>query len=395
MEYRENIKNKDTLSALGFGAMRLPRDKKKNIDEAEAIRIIRLAYDNGVNYFDTAYIYDNGRSEEVLGKAIAPFREKIKIATKLPLRGIKAYEDFDKLFYTSLKRLDTTYIDYYLIHCIISYDQYSFIKGLGLDNWIKEKKEKGEIKNIGFSFHGTCDDFIKVVDSYDWEFCQIQYNYFDTNFQAGTRGLKYANEKGLPVIIMEPLRGGALVNKLPETAKKEFKTINPDRSYAEWGLRWLYDQREITTVLSGMGSEEMVLGNIKTASTATVGCLTEEERAVYPRVCQAISRGNFVQCTGCAYCMPCPKGVNIPACFSAYNSKKSVNYFQSIGNYVSSVGGMTSAPGFASNCVECHACEKKCPQNIKISAELKKVKKSFEIPFIKPVIKLVKKLGKL
>ncbi|MEG2453730.1 MAG: aldo/keto reductase [Clostridia bacterium] len=393
MEYRENIKNGDKLSALGFGTMRLPQVKKE-IDEAESIRILRLAYEKGINYFDTAYVYNDGRSEEVLGKAIMPFREKVKIATKLPLRLIKSYEDFDKLFYTSLKRLNTTYVDYYLLHCIISYDQYKHMVDLGVNDWIKQKKESKEIVNIGFSFHGCGDDFIKVIDAYDWEFCQIQYNYFDVNYQAGQKGLKYAYSKQIPVIIMEPLRGGALVNKLPEKAQKTFKNANSTRSFADWGLRWLYNQKEVTLVLSGMGSEAMLLSNIESASTSKIAELSKSELQVYDKVINEMLLADRIPCTGCSYCMPCPNGVDIPACFSVYNSKSLAGRIQNIGNYVSSCGGLGEKQGFASQCIGCRLCEKRCPQAIKISEELKKVKKTFEIPLIKPIIRLVKKFKK-
>lgn len=397
MKYRINVKNGDKLSALGYGAMRLPKEKqnKKVIDEKESVRILRLAYELGVNYFDTAYVYNDGESERVLGIAVAPFRGKIKLATKLPLRGIKNYEDFDKLFYTSLKRLGTNYIDYYLIHNIISFDQYVYIKGLGLDRWIEEKKSKGEIINIGFSFHGAREDFKKIIDSYDWEFCQIQYNYVDVDFQAGAEGLKYAAAKGLPVIIMEPLRGGALVNKLPKSAEKLFKEFDSALSNADWGLKWLYNQPEVTVVLSGMGSEDMVRANVGAADRFKQNCLSGDELEVYASVRREIEKAGFIPCTACGYCLPCPKGVAIPTCFSCYNSRSLTGYFQGVGNYVTSVGGLSGNSGFAGQCVGCGQCERKCPQGIKISEELKKVKRAYEIPLMKPIIKIVKKIIKL
>jgi Predicted oxidoreductases of the aldo/keto reductase family len=394
MIYRKNQKNGDELSQLGFGVMRLPADKKGNIDEAESIRILRLARDMGVNYFDTAYIYYNGKSEEILGKAVEPFRKEIKLTSKLPLRGIKTNADFDKLFYTSLKRLNTTYIDYYLIHNIMSIAQYEYIEKLGLADWILEKKAKGEIVNIGFSSHASCADYIKIIDAYDWDFCQMQYNYLDTEFQAGTRGLEYANAKGLPVIIMEPLRGGALVNLLPERAQKLFKADDSERSFADWGLSWVLNHEEVTVVLSGMGSEEMVRDNVEIASKRAAHEIDENGLKVYDEVKRAISGAKHIPCTGCHYCMPCPKGVDIPACFSAYNSKDTVGKFQGIGNYVISCGGLSNTPALASQCVECGACEQKCPQCIPIRQELKKVKRTFEIPLMRPVLKIVKRFGK-
>lgn len=383
------------LSALGFGAMRLPKGENKKIDVNESVRIIRLAHELGVNYFDTAYIYNDGESEKVLGEAIKPFRQEIKLATKLPLRGIKTYDDFDKLFYTSLDRLQTDYVDYYLVHNIISFAQYDNIKSLGLEKWIAEKKAKGEIKNIGFSTHGGLEDIKKVIDDYPWEFCQFQYNYVDVHFQAGTEGVRYAAEKGLPIIVMEPLRGGSLVNKLPQSAEKVFNDYNPARSNADWGLRWIYNQPEITVVLSGMGNEEMVRTNCATADVATVGNLSEDELKLYDKVRAEINAEKGIPCTGCSYCVPCPKGVNIPTCFSCYNAGKLTGYFQAVGNYVTAVGGLTDNPGFASQCVGCGLCEKKCPQAIKIREQLKKVKKTYELPGMVPVLKIVKKIIKL
>lgn len=395
INYRVNPRNGDKLSALGFGAMRLPKlagDKKK-IDVEESKRIIRIAYENGVNYYDTAYIYDG--SEEVLGAAVKPFRKEIKLATKLPLRGTKSKADFDKLFYTSLKRLDTDYIDYYLIHNIMSYSQYEHAFSLGLADWIAEKKASGEIINIGFSSHAGHDDFVKILDAYDWEFCQIQYNYVDVNFQAGRDGLQYAEKKGLPVIIMEPLRGGALVNKLPKNAEKAFNACNPALSNADWGLKWLYNQPEVSVVLSGMNSEEMVLKNIDAAGKFGVGEMKESEFEAYEKVRAAIVSEGAVPCTGCGYCTPCPKGVNIPVCFSCYNSRKLTGYFQALGNYISATGGLSDTTGYASQCVGCGLCEKKCPQSIPIRANLKKIKKYYEIPLLKPLVKAVKKIVKL
>ncbi len=367
MEYRVNIKNKDEISALAFGCLRFHKDEK------EVEKQIRFAIENGVNYFDTAYTY--GKSEEILGKILAKdnLREKVKIATKLPHYFVKKYENFDKYFYTQLERLQTKKIDYYLMHMLASIDNLTYLLDLGLVDWVNEKKDKGEIVNIGFSFHGTNKDFRKIIDTYDWDFCMIQFNYFDEFNQAGIDGLHYAGSKGIPVMIMEPLRGGSLVNTLPKEASNIWDNAPIKRTYADWGLRWVLNHKEVLTVLSGMGTEEMVKENIETVSTAYVNSLSEEELKLYEEVRDEILKGTKVNCTGCGYCIPCPQGVNIPMCFNSLNDTVLKGKMLSLFWYIVMV-----KEGNASKCVKCGKCEKKCPQNIPIIEKLNETTKELE-----------------
>lgn len=283
------------------------RGGKIDLDKAEAE--IMAAYKAGVNYYDTAYIYPG--SESALGKILEKngIRDKVNIATKLPQYMIKSKENAEKYFQEELKRLKTDHVDYYLMHMLTDVKSWERLKDLGIADWIQEKKQSGAIKQIGFSYHGNSDMFCQLIDSYDWDFCMIQYNYLDENSQAGKTGLHYAAGKGIPVMIMEPLRGGKLVNNLPEKAKKLFENHEIKRTPAEWAFRWLWNQSEVTCVLSGMNSLEMVQENVKNASTAESGEFTEKEQKLLKDVVQAINEKMKVGCTGCGYCMPCPKKV--------------------------------------------------------------------------------------
>lgn len=394
MQYRNNIKNGDRLCALGYGAMRLPtlEGSKKKIDTDKSRALIEEAYKRGVNYYDTAFAYNGGENEKVLGYCVKPFRKEIKLATKLPLLKIKGKEDFAALFYTSLERLGTDYIDYYLIHCILSYSQYAKMVNFGLKEWISKKKAEGSIINIGFSFHGSREDFIQIVDDYDWDFCQIQYNYYDVNFQAGRDGLRYAASKGLPVIIMEPLRGGKLVKDVPDSVKRIFDEAFPGLSLAEIGLRFVLNHPEVTVVLSGMSSEEMLRGNILTVKRNEAGCLSKEDLQVYEKARLAFAKEIRVPCTGCAYCMPCPASVNIPGCFSVYNSLSKGKKLRIMADYVQTCGGLSHNTGFASQCIECGKCKIKCPQGIDIPVVLGDVRRSFEPLGLKSGLKAFKKV---
>ncbi|MDR1570226.1 MAG: aldo/keto reductase [Oscillospiraceae bacterium] len=381
MQYRDDLKGSSRLSALGFGCMRFPRGMTGRIDLAKAERLIVDAVEDGVNYFDTAYIY--GGSEEALGEILAKnnLREKVNIATKLPPAKCGTYEDFEALFKTALGRLQTTYIDYYLIHNISTLSLWNRLLELGIERWIAEKKASGEIRRIGFSFHGSLDSFLELLNAYDWDFCQIQYNYLNPNDQAGVDGLKAAAAKGLPVIIMEPLLGGKLAVNLPQRAVDLFKEVNANRSAAEWALRWLWDQPEVTVVLSGMNSPNQLSENVAVASDAKVGSLTDAERAVYEPVRAVIMHANKVGCTGCGYCMPCPAGVNIPGCFMAYNMSYALSYFEGMKNYLTTAGmGNPEGNSGARKCVGCGKCKSQCPQRIAIPDELRRVANRLE-PF--------------
>ena len=386
MNYRLD-KYGNELSALGFGCLRFPQ-KMGRIDLEKTEREILFAIENGVNYFDTAYIY--GGSEAALGEIREKnnVRQKVNIATKLPHYLIKSREGLDKLFNEELRRLRTDHVEYYLMHMLTDISAWERLKELGIEDWIAQKKAAGQIGQVGFSYHGNSDMFCRLVDAYDWDFCQIQYNYLDEHSQAGRRGLHHAAAKRIPVIIMEPLRGGKLVKALPEKAKKLFAAYAPERTPAQWGLRWLWDQKEVTVVLSGMNSHDMVAENIRTASETEVGAVTEEERAVYAKVVEAINETTKVGCTGCGYCMPCPKGVDIPGTFAAYNRYYSESKFSGLKEHLMTTG-MRKTSTAASNCVGCGKCEKHCPQGIQIRQELRNAGKVLEGPIYRVARKVV------
>ena len=384
MQYRTD-KCGNRLSVLGFGCMRFRR-KAGAIDIEEAEREIMTAYRNGVNYYDTAYIYLD--SESVIGEIFERngIRRDIHIATKLPHYLIKSIAGIERLFQEELKRLRTNYVDYYLMHMLNDADTWQGLLDMGIGEWITEKKKSGAIRQIGFSYHGNSETFCKIIDAYDWDFCQIQYNYLDEHSQAGRRGVAYAHSKGIPVIIMEPLRGGKLVNLLPENAKKIIADYPVKRSAAEWGLRWLWDQEEITVVLSGMGSGFMLEENLKIADASGVGQIPPEERDLYSQVVQAINATVKVGCTACGYCQPCPMGVDIPGAFAAYNrwfGEEKKNAFM---DYLKCTTFRKNSTG-AGNCIGCGKCEKHCPQGIAIRQELKEVQKVLETPLYRVIKK--------
>ena len=380
MQYRKDRYGNE-LSALGFGCLRFPQ-KMGRIDYEQTEKQLVMAIGQGVNYLDTAYIY--GGSEAVVGEILEKngLRDRVNIATKLPHYLIKSREGLDKIFSEELKRLRTDHVEYYLMHMLNDVDTWNRLCTMGIADWITEKKASGQIGQIGFSYHGNSEMFCRVLDAYDWDFCQIQYNYQDEHSQAGRKGLMHAASKGIPVIIMEPLRGGRLVHMLPEKAKKIFASHPSGRSPAEWGLRWLWNQKEVTVVLSGMNSEEMVKENIRVASETQIGELTEADMALYARVTKAINDGIKVGCTGCGYCQPCPKGVDIPGTFAAYNRCYSEGWFWGEREHFMNTA-LRKTSTAASNCVDCGKCEKHCPQNIPIRQELKKARKKLEGPIYK------------
>ena len=369
------------LSILGFGCLRFPQ-KMGKIDMEATEKQILQAVEQGVNYFDTAYIYSG--SEAALGEILQRnhLREKINIATKLPHYLIRNSAGVEKLFQEELKRLRTQHVDYYLMHMLNDIEAWQRLCAMGIREWIAEKKASGQIGQIGFSYHGNTEMFRKIVDAYDWDFCQIQYNYLDEHAQAGREGLQYAHAKGLPVIIMEPLRGGKLVNMLPEAAKKVFEEYPVQRTPASWGLRWLWNQPEVTVVLSGMNSEEMVNENIATASQVQIGELGPEEQALYSRVVKAINDHTKVGCTGCGYCQPCPRGVDIPGVFAIYNRWYGEDKAGAFKEYLKCTTLRKNSTA-ASNCIGCGKCEKHCPQKIEIRKELVEVQKALEGPVYK------------
>ena len=377
MQYRKD-RYGNPISVLGYGCMRFTQAAGK-IDIAKTEKEILEAFHGGVNYFDTAYIYPG--SEAALGEILARngIREQVNIATKLPHYLLKKPEDLDRCFSEELRRLKTDHVDYYLMHMLTDTKTWQRLEGLGIVQWLAEKKASGQIRQVGFSYHGNSDMFCKLLDIYDWDFCQIQYNYLDENSQAGATGLHRAAEKGLPVIIMEPLRGGRLTNTLPASAKKiiAHTSLTP----AQFAFRWLWDQKEVTCVLSGMNSLDMVKENLATAQVSHPGSLTPEDRAVYAKVAAAINENRKVGCTGCRYCMPCPKGVDIPGTFAAYNRMASDGYWKALTEYfmITGVRKDYTGPG---NCIGCGKCEQHCPQHLPIRQELKNARKALEgIPY--------------
>ena len=377
MQYRKD-RYGNPISVLGYGCMRFTQTAGK-IDIAKTEKEILEAFHGGVNYFDTAYIYPG--SEAALGDILARngIREQVNIATKLPHYLLKKPEDLDRYFSEELRRLKTDHVDYYLMHMLTDTKTWQRLEGLGIVQWLAEKKASGQIRQVGFSYHGNSDMFCKLLDIYDWDFCQIQYNYLDENSQAGATGLHRAAEKGLPVIIMEPLRGGRLTNALPASAKKIIAptSLTP----AQFAFRWLWDQKEVTCVLSGMNSLDMVKENLATAQVSHPGSLTPEDRAVYAKVVAAINENRKVGCTGCRYCMPCPKGVDIPGTFAAYNRMASDGYWKALTEYfmITGVRKDYTGPG---NCIGCGKCEQHCPQHLPIRQELKNARKALEgIPY--------------
>lgn len=391
MQYRENPRNHQSLSILGYGCLRFSR-KGGAIDQKKAEEEMRLAIERGVNYFDTAYTYPG--SEEALGTFLAKgYRDKVNIATKLPHYYIKKEGDMERFFQEELKRLKTDHVEYYLMHMLNDIAAWERLTELGIQEWIQEKKAEGKVWNIGFSFHGGTENFIKVLDAYDWDFCQIQYNYMDEHSQAGRRGLLHAAEKGIPVIIMEPLRGGRLVQGLPASAKKIIEQASPRRTAAEWGLKWLWNQPQVTVVLSGMNDITQVEENVRIASEATEGSMTPEELEIIDKIKSEINKYVKIPCTGCGYCMPCPRGVDIPVAFQTYNTSYTDSYFQGLKAYFMCNALRTNHTG-ASNCIKCGKCKRHCPQEIDIPQELVKVKRRMENPIYKIARMVAGKIGK-
>ena len=367
MQYRKD-KNGNDLSILGYGCMRFTR-KGSGIDIEKTEKELLTAYRAGVNYYDTAYIYPG--SEAALGEILERnhIRDKVNIATKLPQYLIGNRPALDRYFGEELNRLRTDHVDYYLMHHLTDVAMWEKLKKVGILDWIREKKETGAIRNIGFSYHGNTENFLRILNDYDWDFCQIQYNYLDEVAQAGRAGLQAAAAKGIPVMIMEPLRGGKLVNMLPDAARKAMADSGRNWSPAEWGLRWLYNQPEVTVVLSGMNSTEMVEANCRTASEAQSGSLSEADLETLEKVKRAIREKEKAGCTGCRYCMPCPKGVDIPGIFRCWNAMYTESKSAGRTQFIQTVG-LTREPAFASQCIRCGKCEQHCPQSIPIREKL-------------------------
>ena len=388
MNYRLD-KYGNRISVLGFGCMRFPMHMGR-IDMAKTERAIMAAYRGGVNYFDTAYVYPG--SEAALGEILEKndIRDKVNLTTKLPHYLIRSREGLEKMFAEELRRLRTDHVDYYLMHMLTDVQTWERLKALGIEDWLAEKKASGAIRQVGFSYHGNTDMFCRLVDSYDWDLCMIQYNYMDEHSQAGRRGLHYAHAKGMPVMIMEPLRGGKLVSHLPEEARRIMADHTVKHTPAQWAFKWLWNQPELTCVLSGMNSEEMVLDNMRTADETQIGELTGADQAMLARVLEITNARMKVGCTGCGYCMPCPRNVDIPGTFSAYNRRYAEGKFWGLVDYTICTA-LRKEPTSASNCIGCGKCEKHCPQHIQIREQLKNAEKELE----GPLYRLVRRLNRL
>lgn len=390
MQYRKVPKNGDRLSALGFGAMRLPT-KRLRIDEERAAEQIKLAIDNGVNYIDTAFTYHGGESENFLGRFLQDgYREKVKLATKLPVWAVKSQEDMDKYLDLQLEKLQTDHIDYYLLHAL-NRSMWENSKNIGVLEFLDRAKEQGKIINAGFSFHSDRMTFKEIIDSYDWEMCQIQYNFLDEENQAGKEGLLYAASKGLAVVVMEPLRGGSLAKDLPKEVTKIYSNAERKRTPAEWAFSWVWNHPEVTVVLSGMNEESHIKENIETCNASSPNSMSIKELEMMDHAKKVYKKLLKVPCTGCSYCMPCPHGVNIPICFYLYNQYHMMgNRMITRGLYGAQTMGIQGDPSNASLCKKCGKCVKACPQHIEIPDVLDEVKKTLEGPQTKLMIPIFK-----
>lgn len=376
MNYRIVGKTKERVSILGFGAMRLPTrgGNDADVDEPMAVEMIRYAIDRGVNYVDSAYVYHGGNSEGVVGRALqGGYREKVFVATKLPVWSVQTLDDADRIFGEQLARLRTDRIDFYLLHCLTK-TSWPRMRDLGILKWAERKRAEGRIRHIGFSFHDAYEVFTPIVDGYDWSFCQIQYNLVNEDVQAGTKGLAYAAGKGLGVIVMEPLFGGALANP-PEAIRAVWSASRRPLRPADAALRWVWSKLEVSVVLSGMTAPEQVRENVESAGRAGDVWLDEEERAVVARVQRAYEGLSPIPCTKCGYCMPCPNGVDIPVNFELYNN--AAVYKGNTSTLCRNLYYSMPEAQRAAACQECKECEEKCPQQIPIIEKLKSVGKQF------------------
>ncbi|MDN5353467.1 MAG: uncharacterized protein PWQ09_223 [Candidatus Cloacimonadota bacterium] len=383
MLYRKMGKTNEKVSVLGFGCMRLPviNGEQNNIDEEKATNMLRYAIDNGVNYVDTAYPYHGtgfdkpGEGEPFVARALKDgYREKVNLATKLPTWLVQSREDMDRLLAEQLERLETDKIDFYLLHSL-NKGVWENLKKCGVDEFLDQAIKDGRIKYAGFSFHDGPKTFKEIVDFYDWSFCQIQYNYLDENYQAGKEGLKYAADKGLGIVIMEPLKGGRLAGKVPEEILNKWEEAPIKRTPAQWALRWVMNHPEVSVVLSGMTTMEQVKDNIKTAQKGEANSLTEQEIELVNYAKKVFKNKTKINCTACKYCMPCPVGVDIPQNFAIYNNGY---LFNDIEQAKTQYKKFLLDKAKAANCIECGECETHCPQNISIRRELKNVRKALE-----------------
>ena len=375
MQYRTFNKTGEQVSLLGTGTMRLPLSEDGKVDRLKAISMIRRSIDMGVNYVDTAYMYHDGESEKIVGEALKDgYREKVLLADKMPVWLAKDEDEMKALFEEQFKRLQVDVIDMYLVHNI-TVPVWKRAQKFKLMDFLKEQQEKGRIKHIGFSFHDELSLFKEVIDAYPWDFCQIQLNYMDKDFQAGEEGLRYAAEKNIPVVIMEPLKGGKLTDALPRTVQSLWEQAPIKRTPAEWAFRWVADHPEVMVILSGMSSNAQLEENLRILSDAQPCSLTDQERAIIDQVSDEYNKLIQYSCTGCKYCMPCPKKIDIPTAINFYNE-----WFLYEGNPKIKDDSPTwlTEGRRPSDCVACKACEEHCPQHLPISEIMEKTAEIFE-----------------
>jgi len=378
VKYRNFGKLDWKVSALGFGAMRLPiiDGNAAKINEPEAIRMIRYALNHGVNYLDTAYPYHRGNSESLVGKALQDgYREKTRLATKMPTWLVKSQEDMDKYLDEQLSRLQLGYFDFYLLHGLRN-EGWQKLKELDVFRWAEKKIDEGKFRHLGFSFHDEYSVFKKIVDSYDgWTFCQIQFSYMDEQFQAGTKGLNYAASKDLAVVVMEPIGGGRLAISPPKGVQESWNKAAIKRTPAEWALQWVWNHPQVSVALSGMSTLEQVKENLNSADRSGANILTDKEMNIISQVRRKYKRLGFIGCTGCRYCMPCPEGVNVPEIFSLYNQYYVRNEDDEIKRkYWEHI----TPESQAKRCARCGRCEEVCPQHLQIPEILSRAAMIFE-----------------
>jgi len=396
MLYRKMPKTGEELSILGFGCMRLPVDKNYRIDEDRAIQQIRSAIDQGVNYLDTAWPYHAGESENLLGRALRDgYRERVKVATKLPSWMINTREDMDYYLDTQLEKLESGHIDYYLLHALNG-DTWDRLESFAASEFLDSALADGRIKNAGFSFHGQLPDFKRIVDAYPWTFCQIQYNFLDEQNQAGTEGLEYAAARDLGVVIMEPLRGGNIGLPTPPPAVAEiWQRAETQRTPVEWALRWIWNRPEVTVILSGMNEEAHIHENLAIADAALPNSLTRAECDLVAEAALKYKDLMKVGCTGCGYCLPCPQGVMIPAIFEVYN-KMHLFGNEAEGKMLYAVRISAELadgePGYASQCIGCEECLEKCPQELAIPDLMEEIAAEMEDDQLENRIAMARKM---
>lgn len=411
MQHRVDPRSGNKISALGLGCMRFPGYAVGRPDPVAAEAVISRAVERGINYLDTAYLYPG--NEELVGATLGRLGlgERVLVATKLPHASCVEAGDFDRFFDEELRRLCRDHVDYYLMHNVTSPAQWERLRSIGIEGWLDRQRSSGRIREVGFSFHGSEGDFPVLLDAYDWDFCQIQYNYVGERYQAGTAGLMAAHERGMAVFVMEPLLGGRLADKMPDRARRILDAAgaplpglavaggdgvtSPAANAAAWGLSWVWNHPEVTMLLSGMASPAQVDANCDVAELALPGALGREGLDVIARVVAEFERCNRVPCTGCNYCMPCPRGINIPGCFSAYNASYAYGWFAGVQQYFTASGVRTESPRLVSNCVACGKCARHCPQHIDIPARLADVRRRLQPAIVDPFLGLVARNARL